>query len=206
MNMKKTLFLCLILTLWATTSYGQQSNTVARRIEEGKRDSISLTEAQKPVEITETPAETSVIDFEYFMGLFKRYVTYRRDGVQAVALLIGLTEDYPAIEDQVSFMIDYEIIPRRYHDDFDLDQPLRKGLAAYMFCQAMGLRGGIITRVFGLSERYALQEVAFQGMVYPGNVRDILNGKELVLLLSEASTFLLKQSGEDIDELEEEED
>ena len=41
--------------------------------------------------------------------------------------------------------------------------------------------------------------------MYPGNVRDIVNGKELVLLLSEASTFLLEQSGESLDDLEEEE-
>ncbi|MDB4303269.1 hypothetical protein N9934_00575 [Desulfosarcina sp.] len=204
--MKKLGIALIISCICISQAFAQVSSEGKRRIEEGKREELKTSEIYGAEAIEEIPEEKAVIDFEYFRMLLSRRVTYRFDGVAALALLIGIQETYPTIDDQVAYLMSSGIIPQRFHDNFKLDEPLRKGLAAYMFSKAIGLKGGIITRIFGMSERYAVQELVFQGVMYPGNVKDILNGKELVLLLSESTNYMLERSGESIDDMEEEEE
>ena len=73
---------------------------------------------------------------------------------------------------------------------FDPNEPLRKGLAAYMFCKALGIKGGLAARVFGMNERYAMKELIFEEMMYPGDARDIVRGKELIVMVTRSAEYL----------------
>ncbi len=74
-------------------------------------------------------------------------------------------------------------------------RPLRRGPTAYMFCKALKVKGGAILSLFGVSERYAVQELAFQGIMSAGNVNDIIAGDELALATMQAADYLAKIQG-----------
>jgi len=65
-----------------------------------------------------------------------------------------------------------------------------------MFAQAMGIKGGIVLRTFGLSQRYAFKELVYQGIMFPGNVHDVMSGRELIWTLTQAADYMAeKQTG-----------
>ena len=73
-------------------------------------------------------------------------------------------------------------------------EPLRKGLFAYMLYSALDVKGGITLSLFGVSERYALKELVYQGILSSGNVKDILSGDELVTTTMRAADFIAKKN------------
>jgi hypothetical protein len=51
-----------------------------------------------------------------------------------------------------------------------------------------------------MNERYALSELAFEGIMASGNVRDIVTGDELVSALTQATNYLnRKEQGQGIE-------
>ena len=71
--------------------------------------------------------------------------------------------------------------------------PLTKGQLAYMLCKALGIRGGLIMSVFGLSRRYAFRECVHLNLMAAGNSSDPVSGRELIDALSRAE--LHRQAG-----------
>ena len=66
-------------------------------------------------------------------------------------------------------------------------------LAAYMFYKALGIKGGLCLRLFGVNERYAVKELGFQGIMPSGNVNDIVSGEELVSAFTQATNYITKK-------------
>ena len=67
---------------------------------------------------------------------------------------------------------------------------LTRGRAAYMVCQACGIRGGVTMTIFGPSERYAFRECAYLGLWSGGNQNDYMTGGELVGVLKWAADYV----------------
>lgn len=189
----KRFIIFIILLLLLPYSLSAQTLEEKRRIEEGKRGNLHPTEpavfqAQK---VRTEPI--SPIDLEYFFGeLISKRVTYRYDICKALVVLRGVEDDYINLDSQVAFLKKENLIPKKIESEFNPMEPIRKGLAAYMFCKAMGLRGGINLRLFGIKERYALKELVYEGIMAPGNPGDIMSGEELVSTLMQAIDYMKK--------------
>ena len=67
-----------------------------------------------------------------------------------------------------------------------------KILCTYMFSKAFDIKRGVILSLFGMSERYALKELVYQGMMSPGNVKDIVSGEELISILTQTGDYRAK--------------
>lgn len=66
--------------------------------------------------------------------------------------------------------------------DWNLNEAslLTKGTLAYMACKALDIKGGLTTRVFGMSRRYALREAQHVGLITGGSMDEYVTGRELI--------------------------
>lgn len=184
--------------LWA---HGATAQTIQqdRRIEEEKRETLKPTVGPPPT--SELPGPKPGADAPvpvplkelYFAQLVQKRVTFGYDAAKTITILMGVDEEYLDLTAQVAYLQHHGFLPRRFRQSFDPMQPLRKGLVAYMFHQALGIRGGLALRLFGPSERYALKELAFQGVMAPGHVNDLITGEELVQLMTYAAQYQIRQ-------------
>jgi hypothetical protein len=62
-----------------------------------------------------------------------------------------------------------------------------------MFCKALKIKGGILLTLFGVNQRYALKELVHQRVMSSGNVKDVVSGEELVLILTRAGIYMAKK-------------
>jgi len=161
-----------------------------RRIEEEKRQTLIGTLKNTSQGQTESLTPSKDLDMEYFKQLFLSRVALRYDACKTIIMLLGLEKQYGDIDSQVSFLVKNHIIPDELAEGFDLSEPLRKGEAAYMFCKALNLRGGLWIRLFGLSRRYALKELSFEGIMLPGAANEIVSGKELIFMLTQSAQYI----------------
>ena len=171
-----------------------QTSEEKRTVEEEKRESLRPSEIQilKTQKITRPPVVPA--DLVYFAELMPRRVAYRYDACKALVILAGVEDQYIDLDSQVAFLKKERLIPKRYEAEFDPMKPLRKGLAAFMFCRVLEIKGGLYIGLFGLNERYALKELIYEGIMPYGNAKDIVSGEELVLTLTQAANFLSKKA------------
>lgn len=164
-----------------------------RRIEEEKRDSLRPTEAGSSAEKRDYPKPIAPIDLVYFAELITKRITYRYDACKILVLLVGAEDRYIDLGSQVTFLKEKGLLPQKYEAEFDPMKPLRKGITAYMFCKALEIRGGLLLRFFGMSERYCVKELAYEGIMASGNVNEIVSGEELVSVFTQSITYITKK-------------
>lgn len=75
------------------------------------------------------------------------------------------------------------------------DRPVTRADAAVPFAKALGLRGGMSGRIFGLGRRSALQELVSRGMLPAGPDTFVMTGVELLGLLDKARQFAATREG-----------
>ncbi len=120
-------------------------------------------------------------DIAYFRDMADRKVTTVEDGCKAITIFLGLDKQYPDFKSQADMLKYKGIAP--YNLGASPSSPLRKGLLAQMAVKALGIKGGIISRLFGMSQRYALKECVFLELMTEENARQIVEGVELIGVL-----------------------
>ncbi len=70
-------------------------------------------------------------------------------------------------------------------------------------CKALGIRGGLTMRIFGISERYGFRECTYLGLVPGGSQWDKVSGSELVGILAHAADYREKLRPKEKEELAE---
>lgn len=179
----------LLVVFTASLSLAAESSVRERRIEEEKRASLRKTE-QVVYETREPFAEPADIDIKYFNDLLSRRVTHISDAIKVISILTKADIKADDEDSQLALLKDKKLLPENALKDVEPNMPLRKGVAAYMFCAALEIRGGVIMSIFGLSERYAMKELVCEGMLNPGDPDDIVSGRELALLFVEADRYI----------------
>lgn len=186
----------LTLVLWTGIASAQTTVQQDRRIEEEKREELKPTHAAgvgpaaPPAKEAPVPQPLEAI---YFLNLLPKRITYGYDAAKVIMILMRVDEEYIGLDAQVGYLKEKGFLPPRLRDSFDPMAPLRKGACAYMLSRALGIRGGIARRLLPESERYALKELAFQGIMGPGHVNDIVSGPELVQAAAQAASRRLTQ-------------
>ena len=130
------------------------------------------------------------LDTLYFAEMALRTITYRYDLCKALVVLRGVENQYIDLDSQVAFLKQAQLLPRRFQKAFDPMQPLRKGLAAFIFRKALNIRGGLFLQIFSSSERLALNELVYQGLMSAGNPNDLLTGEELASITMRAANYI----------------
>jgi len=189
--MRKLIFLFIFCLFLPSPTIAQTARD-ERWIEEEKRESLRATETEILEEEHKKIPPTDLIGLSYFEDLLSRRVASCSDALKTIIILLGVEDQYKEPESQISFLNEKNIIPKGIVKDFNPSQPLRKGLAAYMFCKVLKIKGGFWMRIFGLNQRYALKELVYEGIIFPGTVKDIVSGRELILILTKSAEYLTK--------------
>jgi hypothetical protein len=166
-----------------------------RRLEEEARVELHSTEPQPSV-VSEPALEiSSSTELSFFQELFSKKYALRQDAIRSVLILLGeeelLSQDQA---EQIRFLKEKNILPAKIAQDFSPDKPLRKGLAAYMFCQALKMKGGIGARLFGMNQRYALNELVFTGIMPEASIDDVVSGPEFIIIFTQAAEYLAQKN------------
>jgi hypothetical protein len=167
-----------------------QTTPQDRRVEQEKRDSLRTSEELKYEKKEPNPQPNQTIEIDYFRELLEKRNALFSDACKTVSILTGIIGQYPDFNSQLSFLKENNIIPNKVAYDLVPNQPLRKGLAAHIYCKALKIKGGLWMRLFGVNQRYAFKELVYMGMMLPGHEKDIVTGKELILLLTEAANYI----------------
>ncbi len=192
-TMKKMLVILVAFIIFPSLLLAQTPEQ-ARRIEEQKRENLRPTEGQTSKVKKKTPPPLDPIDLVYFAELMLKKITYRYDISKAIVILMGVENQFIDLGSQITFLKNENILPKKFDKkEFDVTKPLRKGLTAYMFCKALKIKGGILLTLFGVNQRYALKELVHQGVMSSGNVKDVVSGEELVLILTRAGIYMAKK-------------
>lgn len=168
-----------------------QSVEDKRRIEEEKRQDLSESEMyrtiKRPVELPSPDSGPKA----YFTQLLSQNVAHNSDAFQVLVILLGEDERLRNVEAQFQFLKEQRVIHPVIKGPDDFDKPLTKGIAAYMILKALKIKGGITLRLFGISQRYAFNELIYQDIMYPGyNMYDVMSGQELILTLTNAADYI----------------
>lgn len=75
--------------------------------------------------------------------------------------------------------------------DWGLEEaaPVTKGTLAYMLCKSLGIKGGVTTRIFGMSRRYAFRECVHAGLLAGRTDMEYVTGRELLDALTNAEAY-----------------
>ncbi|MCK5491841.1 MAG: hypothetical protein KAJ14_01880 [Candidatus Omnitrophica bacterium] len=169
-----------------------QNTRIDRRIEEEKRWTLQSAEVAAGSLEPANEAVNKNHSSLYIKELFLKKIAYRYDLYKVIAIILGVESKYTDTDSQIEFLKTNKIIDESLPINFKLDKPLQKGLTAYLFCRALDLRGGILARIIGLNERRAIKELGFQGIISEGNVSDYISGKELIIILTRAASFIVQ--------------
>jgi hypothetical protein len=164
-----------------------------RKVEEEARQQVRSVESLLPVVVSPQAQENLPVasaNLSYFEKLLFQKYTTRSDILCPLIILLGA--DVPA-EDQVSrihLLKEKKILPVKLAAALSPDEPLTKGLASFMFCRALKVKGGLLMRLIGINQRYAFNELVFLNIMPQGSIDDIVTGQELVGIFTNAAEYL----------------
>ncbi len=121
----------------------------------------------------------------FFRRLLQKREATREDVCRATAILLKLPEALGPFEDLLAALETNKLIPGSW--EVPRDDPATRGFACYLFVKALGRRGGLSTRLFGLSGRTAYREAINLRLTAPSGDRTKLTGGELMTMLQQAS-------------------
>lgn len=160
-----------------------------KRVEEETRQVLRKTEAKSAVPTSLAAQPAPSLEFKFYQNLLTKKYAVGQDILLPLLSLIG--EKYPPTDQlsQITLLKEKKVVPAEATKEFFSDAPLRKGVAAYLFCRAMGIKGGVMPRLFGLSRRYAFNQLVYMRIMPGGGVDDLISGRELISIFTNAAAY-----------------
>jgi len=124
----------------------------------------------------------------FFNQLIKKGEATREDACRAVAVMLKLPEAMGKSDPLFEVLKERGIIPQRWR--FNPDDPAIQGFTCYLFIRALGIRGGFITRLFGLRGRTAYLEAVNKRLTPATGDRTTISGGELITILQRSSRLM----------------
>ena len=171
--MRRTIPIALILACISSSAFAQSAQE-SRGFEEEKRDLLTYTEVHVSSAAPVSLSEGAPPELRFLNELDGRPVARVADAVRVLDILTGSKEEAPASGGSA---------------------PLRKGAAALMFCRAPSIKGGLGMRPFPKSERYALRELVYEGIMSAEGPEEVVTGRELVGMFVEAVDYMERKGG-----------
>ncbi len=128
-------------------------------------------------------------DNAFFRVLAAKPNATMEDAVKAIYMLNvkeSLSEKMTFTE-ICDILLQKKLIKRSYAKD--PDRLVNRGQMAYMICKAIGIKGGLTMRLFGVSERYGYRECVYLGLIPAGTRADKISGSEMLGILAHAMDY-----------------
>lgn len=109
------------------------------------------------------------------------------DAMRGILMVLEGRDTAQTFGQRVQALRDKGILPAGA--DLEAGRAVTRGRLAYMICQACKIRGGIMLRVAGPSQRYCLRELQDRNMMREGFAQTPVNGMEFVEALTRAEAY-----------------
>jgi len=138
-------------------------------------------------------APLEAYDATYLNEVVGRKAVSLGDGIELIMIVLHLEEKHTTFDAQIGFMKAHDLIKPSLTEETS-DALLQRGALAYMLCKTLKLKGGLKARLLGLSERFAMEELIYQGIMRQGHSKDLVTGQELVLIMTGAAQHMLSRT------------
>jgi hypothetical protein len=128
-------------------------------------------------------------DPEYLNSVVGEKAVKFSDGVEMIMTLMQIEDQYPEFQSQRAFLQKTKIIPPGW-ESRKPDDVLRRGELAFMLAKMLRLKGGLKARLLGMNQRFAMEELIYEGIMREGHGRDLVTGQELVFVMTAAANFM----------------
>lgn len=131
-------------------------------------------------------------DTSYFRELVNKGNATVYDGYRVIAILLSGQDNPDATYTELqSALAGLKTIPTDWKSKKESDFLTRSELA-YILFTSLEMKGGLTTRIFGVSERYAFRECVDKKLIVEGYADQLLSGEELISILAEAEKYQQK--------------
>ncbi|MBT3200905.1 MAG: hypothetical protein HN350_13430 [Phycisphaerales bacterium] len=119
----------------------------------------------------------------------------QNDALRGIMMLED-ADPVDTFKQRVDFLIEKNILPPT--GAYDAQSELSRGQLAKLICSACEIKGSVIMRLTGYSERYCLRELQYREMIVRGSGDTKISGMEFASVLTRAATYKQTQKYPDL--------
>jgi hypothetical protein len=186
--MRKVVLFWLFLAILPVFSFAETKTDEKRKVQEESRQILYSTESALSAPSSVTLQKATLLEKTYLQQFLAKKYLLRSDILAPLLILLGENADLD-LPAQARLLKEKRVITERIAA-ISWEEPLDKGLAAQLFCRALGIKGGLIMRLFGIRPRTAFNELVFLRLMPQGSQHEILNGREFLVLFANARKYL----------------
>ncbi len=124
---------------------------------------------------------------EFWHALAEKPLTSNDDAFHGLLLYTDGKDDATDYAGRVDHLRNRNLLPKGFDEPPDV--AVRRGTLAVPLMRLAGLKGGVTTRIFGTSPRYAVRELMFAGLYPPSTPNQVLSGAEFVGIIGRVEDY-----------------
>lgn len=109
------------------------------------------------------------------------------DAMRGVLMLLEGKDASETFRDRLAKLRSLRVVDSSW--SCDANRPVTRGRLAYMLCQAIHVKGGVLLTLLGPSQRYCLRELRYQGIMASGIMTTEISGGEYVAVMGRADRY-----------------
>jgi hypothetical protein len=138
--------------------------------------------------VSDLSADDQDTQIEFWHTLAVKSLACNDDAFHALLLDLDGTDPNTTYEARVAALKSRGLVLKSFNEP--ADKAVSRGVMAVAFCQAAAIKGGIIMRVTGPSERYCLRELRYMNLLPPSSPNQTFSGVELVGVIGRFEDFM----------------
>lgn len=128
-------------------------------------------------------------DLEFLSQFADRGAVSNDEGLHALIIFAAGSDVQTSYVGRVGFAKQQGWLPASWNEAGSL--AMRRGTIAPALAQLCKIRGGVMMRTLGPTERYASRELAYLGILTPGSEQQTMTGREFMSILGKAQDYIL---------------
>ncbi|HEV2293466.1 MAG TPA: hypothetical protein VGR35_06390 [Tepidisphaeraceae bacterium] len=124
---------------------------------------------------------------EFWHRLTEKSLTSNDDSFHGLLLYMDGEDDAAGYQARVEKLRARNMLPRGFDDPGDV--AVSRGTLAVAIMRLTGLSGGVTSRIFGVSPRYAVRELMFAGVYPPSSPNQTFSGFEFVGIIGRIEDY-----------------
>lgn len=144
--------------------------------------------AQSGITGGDAPGAADENSAEYLDRISSQETVTENDTLSGMLMLLDGQDKAKTFAQRVESLRKRKILPEAW--SHNAGRATTRGRLAYMISRAAKVKGGVIMRTFGPSQRYCVRELQYMEMMGAGTARGDITGMELVAVITRADVYI----------------
>ncbi len=141
--------------------------------------------------ITQYPSTDPSSQLDFWHELANHKLTSNNDAFHALLLYLDNDDQSTDYAQRVAALKSRGMLPASFHDPADV--AVERGILAVAVVKILGIHGGLVMHIFGPVPRYAVKELAYDGIFPDSSPQQTFSGSEFVGIIGKIED--IQQSG-----------